>query len=35
MTEKKNKNLNIKNLFTYVKNYASNCRYWFNSMLTL
>mgnify|MGYP001817521863 CR=1 FL=1 len=38
MTKKKNeknKNLNIKSLFAYIKNYASNCRYSFNSMLSV
>lgn len=32
---KENKNLKIINLFTFVKNYARNCRYSFNSMLSL
>lgn len=33
-TQKKNENLNIKSVATYVKNYARNCRYSFNSMLS-
>ncbi len=32
-TQGKNEKLNIKNLAAYIKNYAQNCRYSFNSML--
>lgn len=32
-SEKKNENLNSKNLATYIRDYARNCRYSFNRML--
>ncbi len=34
-TENKNKGFSIKNIPGYVKNYAQNCRYSFNRMLSL
>jgi hypothetical protein len=32
-TQKKNETLKAKSIVAYVKNYARNCRYSFNSML--
>jgi len=32
--KKKNENLNVKSLASYIKNYARNCRYSFNRILS-
>jgi len=32
-TQKKNENLNTKNIAAYLRSYARNCRYSFNRML--